>query len=438
MPRLNSRGDVVQGLGLVWLSDELLIGQREQPDGSWAVSTAPAIAGPWMVVVHRGCNFIAAGAENWAAQEGSLFGPGAIPDAGAGLPAGQEGRGAAAFDGTIALVADFQAGKGLILHRRDGSRVTLPDAYPTSNCCVVDRDRALWVDAMTGGVRTCGGLPVPLTVAGPVLWPAVFWALDGWWVAYHSTDAVGYICHPFDSLDGYRIALPPAFYPNAVAVFHNVARLAWSLDPAESPGGLRVHDQDLTLPRVPLAPTVPPEPPEPTPEPPEPEPGPEPPEPTPVPPQPIPAPFRRHLKGTPVDTIDGKIVLLRGPAGLLACPDAPNTGTWGSLNQGWRGFRWLDAHSPDATAQHRCTKVGDRYTFTNLGTNGLAGADATKHSGSIPQQFYYKPDGNTDAGDYELWQVYTGNANGALQAQIEYSNDEGRYFACSLAVEVVG
>ena len=136
--------------------------------------------------------------------------------------------------------------------------------------------------------------------------------------------------------------------------------------------------------------------------------------------------------------IDGKIIILRGPAGKLASPDAPNTGTWGSLGQGWRGVAWLEAHSGDAAAQHKAAKVGDNYTFTSLAHNGLAGADATKHSGAIDQQFYYKPDGNTDAGAYETWRVYDGNENGALEAQIEYTNDEGRYFSCPLAVEVVG
>ena len=136
--------------------------------------------------------------------------------------------------------------------------------------------------------------------------------------------------------------------------------------------------------------------------------------------------------------LDGKTVILRGPAGLLASPDAPNTGTWGHLGQGWRGVSWFPAHSSEPRTHHVCRKVGDAYTFTSVDSNGLFGADATKHSGAITEQFYYKPDGNTDAGAYERWQVYDGNANGALEAQIEYRNDEGAYFACPVAVEVVG
>ncbi len=135
--------------------------------------------------------------------------------------------------------------------------------------------------------------------------------------------------------------------------------------------------------------------------------------------------------------IDGKLVILRGPAGKLASPDAPNTGTWASLGAGWRGVAWLDVHSPSDSARHHVKKQPDgNYTFTSH-VSGLLGADATKHSGAIDQQFYYKPDGNPDAGGYETWRVYDGNENGAIEAQIEYSNDEGRYFSCPLAVEVV-
>jgi hypothetical protein len=137
--------------------------------------------------------------------------------------------------------------------------------------------------------------------------------------------------------------------------------------------------------------------------------------------------------------LDGKIVILRGPAGRLASPDEPNTGTWADLKQGWRGVAWMTAHSGDAyDCRHRAVKVGQNYLFVSLAHNGLAGADATKHSGAIDQQFYYKPDNNPDAGGYETWRVYDGNENGALEAQIEYVNDEGRYFSCPLAVEVVG
>ncbi len=136
--------------------------------------------------------------------------------------------------------------------------------------------------------------------------------------------------------------------------------------------------------------------------------------------------------------IDGKLVILRGPAGKLASPDAPNTGTWGGLGQGWRGVAWLDAHDASAAREHHAVKLPNgNYVFRSIAHDGLLGCDATKHSGDLTQQGYYKPDGNADAGGYEQWRVYDGNENGAIEAQIEYDNDEGRYFGYPLAVEVV-
>ena len=135
--------------------------------------------------------------------------------------------------------------------------------------------------------------------------------------------------------------------------------------------------------------------------------------------------------------IDGKTVILRGPAGQLAAPDAPNTGIWGHLGTGWRGVDWADPHSAGTDCNHVAAKQPDgNYTFRSV-HHGLMGADATKHSVGLDKQMYYKPDGNTDAGGYETWRVYEGTENGAILALIEYTNDEGRYFACGLAVEVV-
>ena len=254
---------MLSGPGLVDLDDDTVIGQRQQPDGTWAVSTAPTQDGPWTRLVDRGCNFIAAGGGNWVASDGALFGPAAV--AGAGLPAGQDGRGNASPDGTILLVANPETGQGLILKRRDDSALVLPGFFPTDRACVVDRDRALWVDARDGLVHTCGTLPVPLTVPGPVYWPSVFWvpALAQWWIAYHSRDDVGYICHPFDNLEGYRLTLPPAFYPCAMLLEGTVARFVWALDPKEAQ--VRTIDVDLTSPRVLLdvPPPLPPPPPPP-------------------------------------------------------------------------------------------------------------------------------------------------------------------------------
>lgn len=160
------------------------------------------------------------------------------------------------------------------------------------------------------------------------------------------------------------------------------------------------------------------------------------------PPPPLPPALRAHTKGlTTMMEIDGKIVVLRGPGGLLLMPDAPNTGTWGGLQRGWRGALW----TADGDTQLRAAKLPNgRYTFTHVAHRGLAGADAGQYSPALDKQIYFKPDGDSDAGDLEQWRVYDGNENGAIEAQIEQVTDDHhpagagkRFFAYPLAVELV-
>lgn len=172
---------------------------------------------------------------------------------------------------------------------------------------------------------------------------------------------------------------------------------------------------------------------------------------TPVPTPPIdppidpphpPTPFRKHTKGSAME-IDGKIVQLRGAGGRLVAPDAPNTGTWGGLNKGWRGVRYVG--DGDGAARMRARKLSSgRYTFTSEGTNGLAGADGGQYSPALDKQGYFKPDGDTDAGELEQWRVYDGNENGAIEAQIEQTTDQNhpagagrKFFVFPLTVEIV-
>lgn len=136
--------------------------------------------------------------------------------------------------------------------------------------------------------------------------------------------------------------------------------------------------------------------------------------------------------------INGKTVVLRGPGGKLGRPDAPNTGVWAYLRAGWRGIIFDGSDTSDERYHHVATLVeNSNYAITHKQNNGLCGADATKYSTALDKQFYYKPDSNTDRGSYETWRVYSGNENGAVQAQIEYDDNEGKYFSASFAVEVV-
>lgn len=142
--------------------------------------------------------------------------------------------------------------------------------------------------------------------------------------------------------------------------------------------------------------------------------------------------------------IDGKIVQLRYVGGALASPDAPGTGVWAVIDgqpSQWRGVVW---GGPDV--RYRAHKVTDDasgdYLFTNETHNCLAGADGGPHSPALDKQMYHKPTGQTGeahAGALERWKVYDGNANGAIEAQIEQLAANGKpMFVCPLAVEVIG
>jgi hypothetical protein len=134
--------------------------------------------------------------------------------------------------------------------------------------------------------------------------------------------------------------------------------------------------------------------------------------------------------------IAGKTVVLRGPAGKLGRPDAPNTGPWAGEGSGWRGVIWDGDDKADNRYHHTAMAVENQnYSLTGP-TGGLFGIDATRFSGDIGKQFYYKPDGDTDRGSYETMRVYNGNENGGIEAQVEYI-DPAPFFSCPVALEVV-
>lgn len=146
---------------------------------------------------------------------------------------------------------------------------------------------------------------------------------------------------------------------------------------------------------------------------------PDPPDP-PKPPKP-----RKLTKGLTME-IDGKIVQLRGAGLRLIAPDSPGTGIWGGSGnpdlKDWRGVLYVTDGA--SASRYRAKKIpGDRYLFTNVEADCLAGADGGQYSTGLDRQGYHKPTGNTDAGDLEQWRVYEGNEIGSVQAQIEQISD---------------
>jgi hypothetical protein len=234
MPRLNHRGEVVAGPGRVWFDDDTIISQRkvdgvweiwtQRPDGTWLTREWPS-----------GCNFIAADAGKFLATAPDIvFGSHSVP-ASYRLPAGQDGRGNAALDGTIAL-SKSPDNIGLVLKRADGSEQHEHDAHVDSRICVLNRTTALWIDTRDGKPRTMGSLPVPLALPGaiPFVGGVVFDRHSKPWWMYHGEDRVGVVLQPFDSFLGYHLGPIPAYYLHAVNTEDGRARITYALNPEET------------------------------------------------------------------------------------------------------------------------------------------------------------------------------------------------------------
>jgi hypothetical protein len=233
VPRVNRKGEVVAGPGRVWF-DDTIISQRkvdgvweiwtQRPDGTWLKREWPS-----------GCNFIAAGAGTFLATAPDVvFGSHSVP-ASYRLPAGQDGRGNAALDGTIAL-STSPDNIGLVLKRADGSEQHEPDAHLDSRICVLNTTTALWIDTRDGKPRTMGSLAVPLALPGaiPFVGGVVFDRQGTPWWLYHGEDRVGVVLQPFDSFLGYHLGPIPAYYLHAVNTEDGRARITYALNPEET------------------------------------------------------------------------------------------------------------------------------------------------------------------------------------------------------------
>lgn len=136
------------------------------------------------------------------------------------------------------------------------------------------------------------------------------------------------------------------------------------------------------------------------------------------------------------------IGVVRGPGGKLGRPDGKNTGPWAGNGNGWRGLVFDGENDKKGDERyHFIRPAAKQNALISKHTNSVVGCDATEHSGGLNKQFYLKPDGDQGQGWAEEWQFYNGNANGAIQVQVEYSpgrgGDDGPFFSYPLAFEVI-
>jgi hypothetical protein len=395
----------------------------------------PAIIDPTDRNYGKGGNALYSDGGVWAAW---LNGTGIYASTGFNAPRG--GLLGVGPDGTIGFKPDYHSNGPSYAHEINGDQWLITAGHAADLRFLGDR-RAIWQEGNRIHVL---GLPQPVQVGGA--WgPEAFYVKGRWWISYWS-DVRGIVLHPIDDLTGY-ILVPYGVdcWKSGRVLSDGTLRFAFSSGEGEQPGQVEAHDVDFSQTPINLAPVThndvphsdapPPHNDAPPPHHDAPQPHND------VPP---PSPFLHH-KGVSMTSLDGKTVRLRGVKGMLIRPDAPNTGMWKDATPpGWRGGIFDGINDDDERCHYVAKAVGNRYTFTNKMENCLIGEDAGWYSTAIDQQLYHKPTDNTDAGDLELWRVYDGNDNGAIEAQCEHTSDDKhpsgagkKFFAYPLSVEVV-
>jgi len=211
-----------------------------------------------------GANEIAAGGGRWLAwtAERGVYGSITDPRAGLSLTDG-DGRGGAGEDGTLALIADRQAGVGLQLHAPSGLVAFASPGAAARQVHVLGPARALW--RTEAGALQQIDLVTPVQV-GPAYGPRwVDVPGETPWVCYWTPapDArtpARLVAHPIDATIGVVLAIgDAAFYHDARVVGGRLV-VAYATGPGELPHELVVVPDGFALPRVDLRPgTVPPE-----------------------------------------------------------------------------------------------------------------------------------------------------------------------------------
>jgi hypothetical protein len=136
--------------------------------------------------------------------------------------------------------------------------------------------------------------------------------------------------------------------------------------------------------------------------------------------------------------METKVVCVKGPAGMYARADEPNTGIWGGNQEGYRGVIWDGTDRNDARYHFEMTKPDNKFMLLHVESRCYLGIDATQYSGDIGRQFYLKPEAMTSPGGYESPVIYDGNLSGVLSGQVEYDDpDRGKYVSCAFTVDVL-
>ena len=269
MPVLNSRGDVLAGVGghqgslnrvpfpfpsyggACWLDDDTVLVSIPAPtaQGSILATWRPGAASATPLPDQRGANDYAAGGGRfiaWLAGYGVWGSLGHLPAA--GLP--NSGTGFAsrcvAPDGTIAYIPDRGNGYGLDVVSPDGLVSEAPGIWSLDEQTLGGDRAAVW---RGGALNT----PIPKP-ARPAFNTQVVDLPDGErWLVYWA-DGVGFVAQLDGALDGYIFGTEPVFYNHSARAVDGELWITWSSTSGEGPNDVTVLRVDRAQPRVALVP----------------------------------------------------------------------------------------------------------------------------------------------------------------------------------------
>lgn len=190
MPDINSRGEIIGGRGVCFLTDEIVKSDNR-------ANILVARNGRWFG------SAVGSGGGRVFNDHGELHGVTLVGDM-------NSARGAAGQDGTIGFWIGYPNGGTVQLVAPDSTVVDIPEAWPQGNgtFAILDRRTACWMDGR--GRFRAEGMLVPVKMPGDIHNLNLFRWQGKIWLAYHANALERIVVHPEHTLEGY--VFPPGFY----------------------------------------------------------------------------------------------------------------------------------------------------------------------------------------------------------------------------------
>lgn len=275
MAHIDGRMILPSGCSAAWLNEETVIyGQRQLPDPTQDVTNPDVLlesrarndqsfirtyhvpTGTKKVLIDRPFNGISAGGNRWVAWLGGYGIYGDMRDPVGGLPYGPWFDQAVSWDGTIAIIPNYQKGAGMTLYAVDGRVTEVPDwdeQFPVQyGFKLCGPTSAIW-SGTADGIRGIN-VRVPSVQLGfahePIRIEVPTASGTDEWITYWSNSYGAQVLHPYDELKGYVINTSGnAYWPDAM-YWKGKIRIAFSWRQGELVDDARIMDVDLKSPRT--------------------------------------------------------------------------------------------------------------------------------------------------------------------------------------------